>query len=73
MNAFQLSTTQILRQPSTIESIGLHSLTWSSGDHRGRNHQTSIPFRYNPIVQSIACGSSFIGKGYLLIGKVLAT
>ncbi len=31
MNAFELSPTQTLRQRSTVESIGFHSLSWSSG------------------------------------------
>ena len=71
MNALQLPPTQVLRQPSTIEPIGLHFLTRSPGYHRRRNNQTPIPLRYNPIVQSVACRSSLIGKDYFLTGKVL--
>jgi hypothetical protein len=31
MNAFQLSSTQTFRQGFTVEPIGLHPLSWSSG------------------------------------------
>src|SRR5262249_3306240 len=71
MNAFQLSSTQTFRQGFTIEPIGLHPLSWSSGDHRWSGDQAPIPLSRKPIIQPVPCGSSLIGKGHLLIRKVV--
>src|SRR4029453_8825872 len=72
MDPFELSATQILRQSDTVKPIGLHSLSWRFGNHRWRGDQAPIVFRHQPIIQSVACGSSLIGKDDLLIGKMLA-
>src|SRR5215813_10694591 len=71
MNAFQLSSTQTFRQGFTVEPIGLHPLSWSSGDHRWSGDQAPIPLSRKPIIQPVPCGSSLIGKGHLLIRKVV--
>src|SRR6266540_282278 len=71
MNAFKLSPTQILRQSLTVETVGLHSLSWGFGNHRCRGDQAPKVLRYQPIIQSVACRSSLIGKSHLLIRKVL--
>src|SRR6266704_1820840 len=71
MDPFELSPTQILRQSDTVEPIGLHSLSWRFGNHRWRGDQAPILFGHQPIIQSVACRSSLIGKSHLLIGKVL--
>src|SRR6266542_1142202 len=72
MDPFELSATQILRQSDTVKPIGLHSLSWRFGNHRWRGDQAPIVFRHQPIIQSVACRSSLIGKDDLLIGKMLA-
>src|SRR5262245_33380835 len=72
MNALELSPSQILRQPPTIEPIGLHSLSWRFGNHRRRRDHALISLGLESIIQSIARRSSLIGKGHLLIRKVLA-
>src|SRR5215475_15386780 len=72
MNAFQLSSTQTFRQGFTVEPIGLHPLSWSSGDHRWSGDQAPIPLSRQPIIQPVHRGSSLIGKGHLLIRKVVA-
>src|SRR5215831_5016204 len=72
MNAFQLSSTQTFRQGFTVEPIGLHPLSWSSGDHRWSGDQAPIPLSRQPIIQPVPRGSSLIGKGHLLIRKVVA-
>ena len=59
--------------PSTVEPIGLDSLSWRSGDHRWSGYQARIPLSDKPIIQSVPRRSSLIDKGYLLIAKVLAT
>src|SRR5262245_10078588 len=71
MNAFQLASTQTFRQGFTVEPIGLHPLSWSSGDHRWSGDQAPIPLSRKPIIQPVPCGSSLIGKGHLLIRKVV--
>src|SRR5713226_5654591 len=71
MNAFELSLTQILRQPHAVEPIGFHSLSWSFGDHRWRSNQARVILSHKPIIQSVSRRSSFIGKGHFLIGKML--
>src|SRR5215813_7112465 len=71
MNAFQLSSTQTFRQGFTVEPIGLHPWSWSSGDHRWSGDQAPIPLSRKPIIQPVPCGSSLIGKGHLLIRKVV--
>ena len=63
---------KILRQSATVEPVGLHSLSWGFGDHRWRGDQARVGFRHQPIIQSVARRSSLVGKGHLLIGKVLA-
>ena len=72
MNALQLSPTQILRQGFTVKPVGLHPLSWRSGDHRRRGNQTGISLGRQPIIQPIPGGSSLIDKGNLLIREVLA-
>src|SRR5262245_39830041 len=72
MNAFDLSTTQALRQSSTVEPVGLDSFSWSFGDHRRSRHQAPITLSRKPFIQPEACRSSLIDKGNLLIRKVLA-
>src|SRR6266550_2170038 len=72
MDAPELSPTQVLRQSPTVKSIGLHSLSWSFGDHRWRGDQAGVGFRHQPIIQSVPRRSSLVGKGHLLIAKVLA-
>src|SRR6266536_1262304 len=72
MNAFQLSSTQTFRQGFTVEPIGLHPLSWSSGDHRWSGDQARIPLSRQPIIQPVPRGSSLIDKGHLLIRKVVA-
>src|SRR5262245_52064973 len=72
MNAFQLSSTQTFRQGFTVEPIGLHPLSWSSGDHRWSGDQAPIPLSRQPIIQPVPRGSSLIGKGHLFIRKVVA-
>src|SRR4029434_9237629 len=72
MNAFQLSSTQTFRQGFTVEPIGLHPLSWSSGDHRWSGDQAPIPLSRKPIIQPVPRGSSLVGKGHLLIRKVVA-
>jgi ABC transporter substrate binding protein len=71
MDAFELSATKILRDPSAIEPIGLHSLSGRFGNHRRRSDQARISLGLQPIIQSVARGSSLIGKRHLLIGIVL--
>src|SRR6266704_5135097 len=71
MDPFELSPTQILGQSDTVEPIGLHSLSWRFGNHRWRGDQAPKLLRHQPIIQSVACRSSLIGKSHLLIGKVL--
>src|SRR4030095_10136203 len=71
MDAFELSASKILRDPSAIEPIGLHSLSGRFGNHRRRSDQARIRLRLQPIIQSVARGSSFIGKRHLLSGIVL--
>ena len=53
-------------------AIGLHSLSWSLGDHRWRGDQARVGLRHQPIIQSVPRRSSLVGKGHLLIAKVLA-
>src|SRR5262244_1067021 len=72
MNALELSPSQILRQPPTIEPIGLHSLSWRFGNHRRRRDHALISLGLESIIQSIARRSSLIGKGHLLLRKVVA-
>src|SRR4029077_557069 len=72
MNALQLSPAKILRQRPTIESVGLHSLSWRFGNHRRRGHQARVALSHDSIIQSIPRRSSFVAKGHLLIGKVFA-
>src|SRR5512132_1685741 len=72
MNAFQLSSTQTLRQSFTVEPIGLHPLSWSSGDHRWSGDQARISLSRQPIIQPVPRWSSLIDKGHLLIRKVVA-
>src|SRR4030095_12291235 len=72
MNAFQLSSTQTFRQGFTVEPIGFHPLSWSSGDHRWSGDQARIPLSRKSIIQPVPCGSSLVGKGHLLIRKVVA-
>ncbi len=71
MDAFELSATKILRDPSAIEPIGLHSLSGRFGNHRRRSDQARISLGLQPIIQSVARGSSLIRKHHLLIGIVL--
>src|SRR5215467_14502315 len=71
MDAFELSATKILRDPSTIEPIGLHSLSWGFGNHRRRSDQARVSLGLQPIIQCVARGSSLVGKRHLLIGIVL--
>src|SRR4029077_20624303 len=71
MDAFELSSTKILRYPAAVEPIGLHSLSRRLGNHRRRSNQALISLGLKPIIQSIARGSSLIGKRYLLIAIVL--
>src|SRR5262245_47536495 len=71
MDAFELSAPKILRDPSAIEPIGLHSLSWRFGNHRRRSDQARISLGLQPIIQSVARGSSLIRKHHLLIGIVL--
>src|SRR5262249_19396617 len=72
VNALQLSTTQALRQPSAVETIGFDSLPGSSRNHRRCRHQAVIPLGPQPIIQSIPGRSSLIHKRNLPIGKMLA-
>src|SRR5918996_387681 len=72
MNAFDLPSAQALGQSATVEPIGLHSLSWRSGDHRWSGDQAPIPLSRNPIIQPVPRRSSLIDKGNLLIRKVLA-
>src|SRR5918993_1497309 len=72
MNAFDLSTAQTLGQSSTVKPVGLHSVSWSSGDHRWSGDHAAIAVSRQPIIQPVARRSSLIDKGNLLIGKVLA-
>src|SRR4029450_1808801 len=72
MNAFQLSSTQTFRQSFTVEPIGLHPLSWSSGDHRWSGDQARISLSRQPIIQPVPRWSSLIDKGHLLIRKVVA-
>ena len=69
--AFELSATKILRDPSAIEPIGLYSLSGRFGNHRRRSDQARISLGLQPIIQSVARGSSLIRKHHLLIGIVL--
>src|SRR5437899_4074774 len=71
MDPFELAPTQILGQSDTVEPIGLHSLSWRFGNHRWRGDQAPKLLRHQPIIQSVACRSSLIGKSHPLIGKVL--
>src|SRR5262245_24947486 len=71
MDAFELSATKILRDPSAIEPIGLHSLSWGFGNHRRRSDQARVSLGLQPIIQCVARGSSLVGKRHLLIGIVL--
>src|SRR6185503_4184322 len=70
VNALELSPTKVLRNPSTVEPIGLHSLSWRFGDHRWRSDQARIILSHNPIIQAVARWSSLIGEGHFLIGKM---
>src|SRR4029453_16356806 len=72
MNAFRLSSTQTFRQSFTVEPIGLHPLSWSSGDHRWSGDQARISLSRQPIIQPVPRWSSLIDKGHLLIRKVVA-
>src|SRR5258706_10080624 len=72
MDAFELSTAKILRNPSAVEPVSLHSLSWRFGNHRRRSDQTLISLGLKPIIQSVARRSSLISKRYLLIPIVLA-
>src|SRR5918996_3311830 len=72
MNTFQLPPTQVLREPSTVDPIGLNPLSWSSGNHRRSGDQAWIGLRHQLIIQSVARWSSLVSKGNLLIGKMLA-
>src|SRR5215510_2260429 len=72
MNALQLSTAQVLRQASAVETIGFNSLPQSSRYHRWRRHQAVIALGRKPIIQSVAGRSSLIRKGNFLLGKMLA-
>src|SRR5262249_28688383 len=56
MDAFELSATKILRDPSTIEPIGLHSLSWGFGNHRRRSDQARVSLGLQPIIQCVARG-----------------
>src|SRR4029450_3981045 len=71
MDTFELSAPKILRDPSAIEPIGLHSLSGRFGNHRRRSDQARIGLGLQPIIQSVARRSSLIGKGHLLIAIVL--
>src|SRR6266498_3101976 len=71
VDPFELPPTQILGQSDTVEPIGLHSLSWRFGNHRWRGDQAPKVLRHQPIIQSVACQSSLIGKSHPLIGKVL--
>src|SRR4029434_8203385 len=71
MDTFELSAPKILRDPSAIEPIGLHSLSGRFGNHRRRSDQARISLGLQPIIQSVARRSSLIGKGHLLIAIVL--
>src|SRR4030095_11052639 len=71
MDAFELSAPKILRDPSAIEPIGLHSLSGRFGNHRRRSDQARISLGLQPIIQSVARRSSLIGQGHLLIAIVL--
>ena len=57
---------------STVKPVGLHSLSWRLGNHRRRGHQARVALGHYSIIQSIPRRSSFVAKGYLLIGKVFA-
>jgi len=57
----------------TVEPIGLHPLSWSSGIIDGAADQARIPLSRKPIIQPVPRGSSLIDKGHLLIRKVLRT
>ena len=72
MDALELPPTQILRNPSAVEPIGLHPLSWRFGYHRRRCYQARVLLSDQPIIQSIARRSGLIGKGYFLIAIVLA-
>jgi ABC transporter substrate binding protein len=72
MNALQLSPAKVFRQRPTIQPIGLHSLSGRFGNHRRRSDQALVRLGLQPIIQSVARGSSLIGKGHLLIPIVLA-
>src|SRR5215208_1766067 len=72
MDALELAASKIFRNPSTIESIGLHSLSRRPGNHRRRSDQTLIRSGLKPIIQSISRRSRFIGKRHFLIPIVLA-
>src|SRR4030095_9579342 len=72
MDALQLSPPQTLRQGFTVEPVGLHPLSWRSGNHRRRGNQTGISLGRQPIIQPIPRRSSLIDKGNLLIREVLA-
>lgn len=63
---------QALGQCSTVEPVGLDSFSWSSRDHRRSGDQTPITFSRKPIIQTVACWSSLIDKGNLLLCKVFA-
>src|SRR6185295_934068 len=69
---FELSSSQTFRQPSTVEPVGLHSLSWSSGNHRWSGDQAPITLSHKPIIQPVPRRSSLIDKGNLLIPNVLA-
>src|SRR5713226_3301835 len=70
MDAFELSPAQTLRQSATVEPVGLHSLSWRFGNHRGGGDQTPILLRAQPSIQAIARGARLVGKGHPLIGKM---
>ena len=72
MNAFELSPAQTLGQSSAVKPVGLHSVSWSSGDHRWSGDHAAITVSRKPIIQPVPRRSSLIDKGNPLIGKVLA-
>src|SRR6266436_1302787 len=72
MNAVQLSTAQTLRQFAAVESIGLHAFTRCPRHFRGRHHHASISSAHKLVVQTKASGTSFVGKGHPLAGKMFA-
>src|SRR5688572_6370347 len=72
MNAFELSPAQTLGQSAAVKPVGLHSVSWSSGDHRWSGDHAAITVSRKPIIQPVPRRSSLIDKGNPLIGKVLA-